>query len=184
MAVRNGVQLSGAAWRSARGPAPSLLDPDVPPDEDRDRPGHQEQADDQEAEAVEVDAGDPLPRPMVEAEPVADEAEELDAADRERDDDRERADREVVIDPAYGLGERPPVGEGDSASGLPWYALIPSPKAAVPTFRWAGTTIAKSVPQPSTCSAPMSAAITPRCRRSRRSRLGSGADVRSVSRRR
>src|SRR5438067_5388518 len=76
----------------------ALLDPTGPPDDRRDAPGEEEQADDRIAEPVDVEPRCP-----------DDELKQLGAADAERDRHRERRDGDVVVDLPNRVGERPAV---------------------------------------------------------------------------
>src|SRR5580693_4002907 len=91
--------------------AEPALDAERPPYENRDRPRRREQADDEEAERVDVQPFDPGPEWAAEAELLAHEARQLYGPDHQRDRDGQRGDRDVVVDLAYRVGERPPVGE-------------------------------------------------------------------------
>src|SRR5438067_8015168 len=78
--------------------APALLDPAGPPDDRRDAPGEEEQADDRIAEAVDVEPRGP-----------DHQLEQLGAADPQRDRHRESRDGDVVVDLPNRVGERPAV---------------------------------------------------------------------------
>src|SRR5690242_10298583 len=66
--------------RDALRPAPDLDVCDAP-DQQRDRPGGDEQGDDQVADSVDVDPGDPAPEEAPESELVGRESHQLDGTD-------------------------------------------------------------------------------------------------------
>ena len=92
--------------------APALVDPADPPDRDRQRPGHDEEQHDAVADVLQVDVGDRRQRPARDAGLVGDQPDQLDAADDQRDGDRERGHGDVVVDLADRARERPAVGHG------------------------------------------------------------------------
>ena len=63
------------------------------------------------ADGVEVDVGDDVPDAAVRPSRSAEHRQQLDRADQQRDRHRQPGDREVVVDLAHRLGERPAVGE-------------------------------------------------------------------------
>src|SRR5947209_4708272 len=77
---------------------PALLETAEPPHRHGDRPGHQEQSDDGEADVPEVQRGRPDQGTPVEPEPLDEQAGEDQAPDDEGDGDREQRDGEVVED--------------------------------------------------------------------------------------
>ncbi len=82
-----------------------------PVDDVGHEPGGDEDADDDEADVVEivVQRGDGVPGAARQAEPVAEQPQPFDAADEQRDDDRDDGDRHVEIDAADRLGQGPVV---------------------------------------------------------------------------
>src|SRR3954466_12816592 len=93
---RRGIATSALADRMPLS-APALLYAAQPPDGERDDPREGEQRDDDVADAVEVQAGDPAPEAAVQTEPLVDHREQLDRADHERHGDGQPGDREVVV---------------------------------------------------------------------------------------
>ena len=57
---------------------------------------------------VAIEAADKVPEPALEAKLVGDEAQSLDAANENGDDDRRRGNREIVPEFADRIDERPP----------------------------------------------------------------------------
>src|SRR5438067_533406 len=78
--------------------APALLDPPRPPDDRRDCPGEEEEADDRVSEAVDVEPCGP-----------DDELKQLRAADAECDGHGKRRDGDVVVDLPHRVREGPAV---------------------------------------------------------------------------
>lgn len=74
-------------------------------------PGGEEQADDDEADGVQVQAADPVPERAVQAGLVGEQAQQLGGADDQRDGDGQAGNGEVVVDLPYRLGKGPAVGE-------------------------------------------------------------------------
>ena len=106
-----GDAASRAPWR------PALLDAAEPPDRQRARPRRRRTARRSPKPTLPRSSErEPGERAGVHAEPVDEQSGELDAADDQRDRDRQPGDGEVVVDLAHRLEERPAVGEVHEAS--------------------------------------------------------------------
>src|SRR4051812_35266141 len=101
----SGARVTSRRLRAPHVRGPALLDVREAPDGERDRPGEDEQAGDDVADHVQVDGRDRVPGLAGEAELLAEDGDELDRADHQRDGDRQRRDRDVVVDLSHRLGE-------------------------------------------------------------------------------
>lgn len=94
----------------------ALLDLAEVPDGQGGDPAEDEGADDGEPGLVDVEVAHEVPEPAGQPVPAAAEAEDLDGADEDGDEDRQAGEDEVVLDLADGLGQRPVVGEVHEAA--------------------------------------------------------------------
>ena len=86
---------------------PARLDPAEAPDRQRHDPHHHEQPDDHVAGGVEVELGHVVAEPAVQVKLAREQSDDLDPAHEERDADRQRRDRDVVIDLAHRAARTP-----------------------------------------------------------------------------
>ena len=70
------------------------------PDRRGDEPDGDEQAGDGEADDVQVERPDRVPDAVLEREPLADQAGDLNGADEQGDDDRQPGDRQIIVEAA------------------------------------------------------------------------------------
>jgi hypothetical protein len=83
-------------------PSPPSARASAPPDGHRGGPGDGEEPDDDVAEDLEVEPAEPGREPVPEMEPLGEDLQQLDRAHDERDEDRQRGDREVVVQLPHG----------------------------------------------------------------------------------
>src|SRR5579862_4858319 len=96
--------------------APSFLEVPEAPRTEGDCPGEGEDPDDGEARTVEIEVLEESPDGAIEMRFLAEQADQLDRPDRERHEDRQPGDGEVVEELAHGAGEGPVIGEVHEAA--------------------------------------------------------------------